>query len=377
MWVEKYKPKKLSEIVNQEEAKKTILKWFEDWRPGKKPILIYGPPGSGKSCTIEALANEKGYDFIEMNASDFRSSLQIKEVIGKSAMQKSLFKKGKIFFLDEIEGLYGKEDFGGVKEIIELIKTSYHRIILACNNPYEQKLRSLREYCIMVEFKKIHVYDIERRLKLICEKEGIKVGGEVLRIIAKNSDGDLRSAINDLEIVARGRKEVSIKDLEAIGYREKETSIFDALKIIFKTQSILAAKLSINNVDKSPEEIFWWIENNVSKEYESPEEVAKSFDILSKADIFQQRIASRQNWRFMAYMIDLMTGGVATAKDKVYKKFTKYQYPSKILLLGSSKIERTEEKDSLKKLSTILHCSTRKVRKEFLPYLKLIQKTEI
>jgi len=374
LWVDKYKPQKLSEVVNQKEALDIIIKWFNKWKPGSKPLLLYGPPGTGKTCSIEVLANEKNYDFIQMNASDVRSASEIKEVIGRSMVQQSLFRKGKIFFLDEIEGLYGKEDFGGVKEIISIIKESQHRIILTSNNPYDPKLRALRSYCILVQFKKISVWDIEKRLNQICEKEKIKPDKEVLRQLAKRSEGDLRSAINDLEAISQGKKEITAKDLEALSYRERETSIFDALKMIFKTQTALSAKLAINNVDKDPDEIFWWIENNIAKEYERPEEIAKAYDALSKADIFSHRISSGQNWRLKAYMIDLMTAGVALAKKEMYRKFTKYQYPSKLAVLGSTKIERKEEKERMMELSKQLHCSTRKVRKEFLPFLRFFSK---
>lgn len=373
-WLSKYKPRKLSEVVDQKEAIGTIIKWFDGWKSGNKPLLLYGPPGIGKTCSIEALAAERNYDFIEMNSSDVRSASQIKEVIGKSMVQKSLFRKGKIFLLDEVEGLYGREDFGGIKEITEIIKESLHRIILTSNNPYDPKLRALRGYCTLARFGKIPVWDIERRLSQICEKERIKVDKETLRQLAKISEGDLRSAINDLESISQGKKEITSKDLEFLGYRERETNIFDALKMVFKTQTALAAKLAINNVDKDPDEIFWWIENNVAKEYERPEEVAKAYDALSKADIFRQRVNLRQNWRMKAYMIDLMTAGVALAKKEMYRKFTKYQYPSKLAVLGSTKTERKNEKEKLAELSSQLHCSTRKVRKEFLPFFRFFGK---
>ncbi len=374
MWVDTYKPRKLSDVVNQKKALDIITKWFVNWNHGCKPLLLHGPPGTGKTCSIEALASEKNYDFIEMNASDVRSATQIKEVIGKSMAQQSLFKKGKIFLLDEIEALYGKEDFGGVKEIINMIKESQHRVILTSNNPYDPKLRTLRTYCILVHFTKIPVWDMERRLRHICEKEGIKTGKEVLRRLASLSEGDLRSATNDLEIVSRGRKKIVEKDLEVLGYRERETNIFDVLKIIFKTKTALAAKLAINNADKDPDEIFWWIENNIAKEYEEPEEVAKAYDALSMADLFRQRVLARQNWRMKGYMIDMMTAGVATAKKEMYRKFTRYEYPNNIMILGRTKMGRKTEKEALLKLSTELHCSTKKIRKEFLPFMKIMVK---
>jgi len=372
-WPQKYAPKNLKEFVNQKEAVETFLKWIKTWKPGKKALMFYGPPGTGKTALIEAYAKEKNLDFVEMNASDYRSANQIREVLGQSMQQRSLFSKGKIFLLDEIDGIAGAEDRGGIAEIIKIIQESSFPIVLTCNDPWDPKLKTLRDYCELVEFKKIHVLDIEKRLRQICEMEGIEVEKEVLRELAKRAEGDLRAAINDLETIARGRKKITLEDLKVLGNREIEASIFDALKTIFKTKSALAAKLSISNVDKDPEEIFWWIEHNISQEYEKPEEIARAFEILSKADLFRQRVVKRQDWSLKKYMIDLMTAGVANAKKEMYKKFTKYQYPSKLIVLGKTKVERKEEKEKLLELSKKLHCSTKKIKSEFLPYFKFLK----
>jgi replication factor C large subunit len=377
MWVNKYKPKSLKEFVNQKEAVEVFLKWIKRWKPRSEALLFHGMPGVGKTALIEAYCSENKLDLIQLNASDYRSANQIKEVLGKSMQQQSLFKRGKLFMIDEVDGIAGREDYGGVKEIIEIIKSSAHPVILTANDPWNKKLMSLRRYWKLVEFKGINVWDIEKRLKEICEKEGIKPEKDVLRQIAKRSKGDLRSVINDLEIISQGKRVIALKDLEILGYRERKVNIFEVLRNIFKTQNALAARLAINASDKDPDEIFWWIENNIAREYEEPEEIAKAFDALSKADIFRNRISSRQNWRFKAYMIDLMTGGVATAKKEMYKKFTRYQYPSNIVTLGRTKKMRKDEKERLLELSNQLHCSTRKIRNEYLPFLRIMKSKSV
>lgn len=361
----------MEEYVGQKASVEKFLKWINNWERGKS-LLFHGPPGTGKTCLIETHAKENNFEFIEMNASDFRTKKDIESILGQSMKQKSLFGRRKIFLIDEVDGLAGRQDLGGVGAIIKIIKESYFPVVLTCNNPYNPKLRTLRKYCQLVEFRKFTVFDIEKRLKQIANKEKIKIGKESFRKLAKGSNGDLRSAIIDFQSISQGRKEIKKQDLE-LSYREREDNIFNALKTIFKTNTALAARLAIANIDKDPEEVFWWIENNIANEYEDPEEIAKAFDILSKADLFRQRIKSRQNWKFLAYMIDLMTGGVATSKKEMYRKFTRYQYPSNLIVLGGSKFERKEEKEKLLELSQQLHCSTRKVRKEFLPYFDLFK----
>ena len=370
-WTEKYSPKKVSEVVGQKKAVEQFLNWLKRWKPGSKAALFHGPAGVGKTCLVEALGKEKNLEVIEMNASNYRTAKQIREVIGQSAKQKSLFKKGKVFLIDEIDGLVGREDRGGIGEIIKIIKESRYPIVLTVNDLYDPRLITLRNYCELIEFKRIHFWDVVKRLKYICEKEGLSYEKGVLEQIARRSGGDLRSAINDLETIGRMRKEIKLKDLEVLGAREKEVNIFDVLKMIFKTSTALAAKLSIQNVDKDPDEIFWWIEQNIVNEYERPEEIAKAFDFLSKADLFRQRVKRRQNWKFKKYMIDLMTAGVALSKKEMYRKFTRYQYPKKIKFLAGTKIERKDRKEKLLELARGLHCSTKKVKEEFLPFLNL------
>ena len=374
MWIRKYAPTSLKEFVNQKDGVAKFLRWYANWKKNRKPCLIYGPPGTGKTCLVEAYAAERNLEFIELNASDWRSKSQIEKILSETINTRPLFKKGKIIFIDEIDGLAGREDVGGVGAIIKLIKESRFPIILTANDPWETKLRSLRNYCELVEFKKISVFDIEKRLAFIARKENIKVDKNVLRELARRSDGDLRAAITDLEIVARGKNEVKLKDLEVLGFREREKAIFEVLKNIFKTSSARSASLALLNVDKDPAEIFWWIEENVLSEYEKKEEIAKAYEALALADLFRARIAKEQDWRFLKYMIELMTAGVALSKKEMYRKFTKYKYPSKLMILGKTKLERREEKERLLKLSKELHCSTRKIREEFLPFLKIFMK---
>ena len=370
-WTEKYSPKKITEVVGQKKPMEQFLYWLKNWKHGKKPVLLHGPPGVGKTCLVEAVAKEMNLELIELNASDYRTASQLREIIGYSMKQKSLFKRGKIFLIDEVDGIAGREDKGGIAEIIKMIKESEYPIVLIANDPWNPKLRSLRQYCNLIKFGRVNYWDVIRRLKYICRQEGIECTDDALKQLAKRAEGDLRSAINDLETLASRKKLITTSDLNVLGQRERETNIFDAIKIIFKTSTALSAKLSIQGVDKDPEEIFWWIEQNIINEYEEPEEIAKAYEMLSVADLFRQRIKKRQEWKFRKYMIDLMTAGVALAKRKTYRKFSKYQYPEGIKYLGVTKVGRKEEKEKLLELSKYLHCSTKKIRKEFLPFFRI------
>ncbi|MFN6992318.1 MAG: replication factor C large subunit, partial [Fervidobacterium sp.] len=372
MWVDKYSPKKLIEVVGQDKAVEAFLRWFKKWEPKSKVLLFHGPPGVGKTSLLQAVAKENNLDLIELNASNYRTASQIRDVIGKSMKQKSLFKKGKIFVIDEIDGLASQEDKGGIAELTSIIKDSYHPIVLISNDPWSAKLRPLRSYCQLVQFGKVPFWSILKRLQTICQNEGMKYDIEVLKFIAKMADGDLRSAINDLEMISRGKKELKMDDIKSINQREREANVFDVLKMIFKTKTAISAKLAVQNTEKDVEEIFWWVEQNIINEYERPEEIAAAYDMLSKADLFNNRAKNKQEYKLVKYMIDFMTAGITLSKKDVYRKFSKYEYPDIIKNLGMTKIKRKEDKEKISVLASQLHCSSRKVKSEFLPYLKIM-----
>ncbi|MBI4894763.1 MAG: replication factor C large subunit [Candidatus Aenigmarchaeota archaeon] len=374
MLTEKYRPDKLSAYVGQKSAVEDFVKWMRDWKPGKG-VVLHGPPGVGKTTLVYAFARENNIDLIETNASDLRSSKELSETMSSAVSQKSLFNRGKIFLFDEVDGISGYEDKGGVGEMIRIVESSKYPVVMIANDPYSKKLYELRKRADMVAFRKLTVWDVMKRLQLIADAERVFVSRDYIHDIAKKSGGDMRSAINDLELVCRSVKP-TVEDMRHSGLREREVSIFDAMGALFKATSARMARDSIGNVDKEPDEIFWWIENNITGEYEDPEEVAKAYDMLSRADVFRNRIRSRQNWKFLAYMIDMMTGGVAVSKKAPYRKYVRYQYPQNIAIMGRTKGSRAATKEVFSIMTKELHCSSRKIKWEMLPYLRIMAKED-
>ncbi|MCD6341058.1 MAG: AAA family ATPase, partial [Desulfurococcales archaeon] len=147
-WVIKYRPKKVADVVNQDEAKQLVLKWIKEWYAGKpshKAALFYGPPGSGKTSLAEAIANEYGLEYLEMNASDYRRASDIERIAKMAATQRGLFTKGKLIVLDEVDGMSRVADRGAMEAILELIKVTKNPIIMTANDPWDPSLRPLRE----------------------------------------------------------------------------------------------------------------------------------------------------------------------------------------------------------------------------------------
>lgn len=372
-WTDKYRPRKISEVVGQR-AVSDFENWFSGWKTGGKAALLWGKAGTGKTAVVYALTEERKLELIEINASDVRNSQSIEDVVGHSTKQMSLFMRGKIILIDEVDGISGRSDKGGVGTLIKIVKESKFPIVMTANDAYDQRLRSLRPYCELIKFSPVHMASLTKRLEEICRNEGIECEDSVLKRLARESGGDLRSAIKDLESVSRGRKKLEEKDLKALGFRESRQDIFEILKVVFKTRDIRNSIGIMNSTDKDPDEVFWWLEQNITSEYEDPKEVAKAFDYLSIADLFRGRIRVMQNWRFRKYMIDIMCGGVSVSKKEMYRKFSPYRPPQRMLMYGATKAHRKDLREVCIKIGGKIHASSGLVMKEYAPMMRIIMK---
>lgn len=368
LWTEKHKPKNTKEILSQGSAITEMTNWIETWKPGKA-LFLHGPPGTGKTLIPEVIANERKWMLLQVNASEKRNSEAIENSLSESSKNLSLFHSGKLILIDEVDGI-SSGDRGGIGAIVKIIKESKFPIIVTANNPYISKLRPLRVHAKLVRLSKVNVKSIEKRLKEICEKEGVKADENVIKNLARWSSGDIRSAITDLQMLCEGKEEISEKDLESLGFRERETNIFSILPTIFRSKNINAAKKAIRNCDKDPDEIFWWVENNLHQEFTGPGSLAKAYDILSKADVFRQRVLEQQNWRFKLYMIDTLAG-ISLAGESS-KSFIQYKPPDRFLMLSRLKRKRAEMSSVFAKLVPYIHSSEKIIKNYYLPYLKII-----
>ncbi len=386
-WVEKYRPKYLNEVVGNSNAIKVVESWVKKWRSGipeKRAILLHGPPGVGKTTVAYAIANELGYDRIELNASDYRTYKIIKRIVGSASVSGTLDPsiKGKIIILDEVDGIHARKDIGGLSAIKSLINITLQPIVLIANDPWGLP-KDFRDLTLMVEFKRLSQTDIIKALKRICVKEKLKCDEKALKVIASNANGDLRAAINDLQAIAERTRRVSLEDTRILAPRDSEIKIFETILRIMKTEYCYRAREAIMSTDEEPDVIMAWIAENLPKEYEDPYELALAYNYLSKADVFLGRIYRRQDWAYLAYATTLMGCGVALAKKKKYRKFVKYSYPRVFIELARTKQAREIEKSIAEKLQIRkdgiygIHGSKKMIRYEIIPLLKNIMKADI
>ncbi len=380
-WTVKYKPKTLKEVVGNREAIQKFVEWVKSWNrgiPKKRAAFLYGPPGIGKTVTVEALANDFKMELVEKNASDYRTEEAVKRFAGLASQYSSLFGAKRIILFDELDGLTGTADKGGVKAITDITKTAQCPIVLIANNAYDPRFTNLRNYCLLIEFKKPSSTDVLKHLKAICLKEGIKAEENALKFIAQRSEGDIRSAVNDLQALAQGKKHLTYDDVSWLGYRDRQETIFTVLRMILYGRTCEGAKRAVNMADVDIDMLFEWIYENVPAHLTDPHDLARAMDALSMADVYRGRIRSTQDWSFIRYVIDFMTAGVAMARVNTKPSgWTPFHFPGRIQMLSKSKEERAMQLEIGRKIKRRCHISATRASKEVLPYLRIIFKNNM
>jgi len=366
---EKYRIRKYLDLVKQDSAIAEIKTFIKEF-PKKKAMILYGTAGTGKTSLALAAAKENDYEVLELNSSDLRNRAQLEAVLKPATLQTSLFKKGKLLLVDEVDGVTGT-DIGGIPELIKLIETTKFPIIMTGNDVWQSKLSQLRQKCKLVEMKALQTTTIIEILKKVCEKEKIKRDDDFLRKLAIKSQGDIRAALNDLQSYSHSN-DIQVDTTEK---RDVEDNIFNILKKIFKERQPFLELFETTKM--SLDEILLWIEENIPKEYKN-ESLAKAYYALGKADVFRGRIYKNQSWRFLIYQNIFQSAGISFSKPGILPpSFTRYEPPKRILKIWLNNQKMEKKKTISRKYAKLVHCSTKRAMRDF-PMLKIIiQKQEI
>lgn len=373
-FTKKYLPKSLKEVIGQDASINELKNFIENFKTQKKKaLLLHGPPGTGKTASVHALANDLSLELMEVNASDYRNKEQINERVGAASKQQSLFSKGKIILVDEIDGLSGMKDRGGIQALIKLVGEANFPLIFTSNNPWDLKFNKLRRICELIEFQELNYQDIAIIFKKICKQEKISYQEDVLLGLSRRSGGDVRASLNDLQTLTELTKELTKESLKELTDRSKELSMPEALLRIFKTTDPKVAIKAFENVKEDLDQQLLWIDKNLPEEYDKPEDLARAYDKLSKADVFKRRIRRWQHWRFLVYINALITAGIAVSKDEKYKKFVQYKPTGRLLKLWWAKQKSMKKKAIAAKIASKTHSSTKEVLKN-IDFFKIIFK---
>jgi replication factor C small subunit len=207
MWSEKYRPKKLSEVVDQKEIVKGIGNLIKS--PDIPHMLFAGPAGVGKTTSalciaMELLGEEWRKNTLELNASDERGIKMVRERVKEFAASIKLatdkeFGKPKIIILDEADEMTSEAQTALRRIIEDSARTT--RFIIICNY-LSQIIEPIQSRCVVFRFTRLPKQEVIDHLQTMCEKEKVKYEEKAIAQIFDATGGDLRHSINIMQAAA-------------------------------------------------------------------------------------------------------------------------------------------------------------------------------
>ena len=319
MWSEKHRPKSLEEMVGNEEGRAKALAWLKRWKPGGKAALLVGPPGTGKTTTVHLMAAKLGLNLVELNASDARTKEKLSKKMGEAIGSTNLFGTGTLIFLDEVDGLAGRADYGAVDFIKEAVKNSMSPVMMAANDPESNEVRKLSRSTTKIEFRRPEADVVEAHLKKIAGQEGLEISPEELSRVARTANGDMRVAINYLQSGLPTPK-------------DEELTAAQAIDGFFFASSQEEARRALRAYPGQPREKLRELFTAVVKSKVHEERRASALDALSRADVLLGRMMRGKDWRMLRYLDPLLAAELWTALGDGGPRYTVDSVPFPLLV---------------------------------------------
>ena len=233
MWVEKYRPKKISEVVNQKDIKGSLQALLKNQQ--EMPHLLFsGSAGVGKTtmaiCMSQEILGDRWKDYtLELNASDERGIGMVRERVKKFSRFAGLDTEipFKIIILDEADEMTSDAQTA-LRRIIE-DTAKFCRFILIANN-ISKIINPIQSRCAVFKFSQIDEKEITTHLKAVLKKENGKADEKGLKEIAEYAEGDLRHAINLLQTAA-SMGDITQDSVKAAAGLTKTNDVEEVLKL--------------------------------------------------------------------------------------------------------------------------------------------------
>ena len=380
-WADRYRPKSVSELIISTSSLEKISQWLDQWKEGvplKKSLVLYGPPGVGKTSAALAIAHDLGYPLVEMNASDQRNRDSMKSIALMAALYQDIFAnfgtegQKKIILIDEADSIFeGRSsetggDSGGLSELLKVIQRTKNPIILTMNNYYEFRRKSVGKIILdssmaieFVPYRRRNDTDyknfklkLNRKIYEILQTENVKMDQRFVTEIIEKNGSDIRSILNDIESLRDG------SGSSGVSMRDSQTSIYNVMQDTFRSGDYSKIMRDMYDKDFQAEDYLMWIDKNLPLECVNDMDLMESFDLISLADIFIGRVMKKQHYAFKGYAEELAAGVSFTIMDK-NRHYVKYEFPSYIMQMSRLRERRNARKSLSLKTGKLTHMSAR------------------
>ena len=363
MWSEKYRPQKFMDLIGNEDARKFFAEWFEKWKKGVKPLLLIGPPGIGKTTLAHLAGKNFGYDMISLNASDVRNKKNIQEILEPVLGNQTVLGKPMIF-VDEVDGVHGRSDYGGVEALINILKEPTVPIILAANNDISDKMKKIKKVVKTITLRPLPPRLLRLYLNMVLEKENAQINpGRLIKLVLE-SNGDIRSMLNSAQALVTGFEPSTERTFETLNVEE-------GINAFYKAQSIDEARAVLYSMRIDPREKINAFYSSIITSSISNSEMKNFLQIISEADILYGRIMKTQEWRLLRYLDSIILG--------LYKKDTAVRYSKYNLswqILNRLRWDGSKFKSIASNFSKKLHISSSIFATFYLPYILFCMKND-
>ncbi|KAI5186252.1 replication factor C subunit 1 [Nematocida homosporus] len=287
-WIDKHRPQSISELGGNSSAADQVKVFL--MALNRKPLIIAGPSGVGKTLSVYLVAKELGITLIEYNGADCRNKAEIANLSVFSAQQTLTVMAGmhrnKVILLEEIDTM-GANDRGGLNEILTLFKQTKVPIIMTVNDKTNPKIKSILPKCKVIVFQKLDSRTIINTFKKIVTKEKISIADNTLAQIAAVCGGDMRYAINALQCLCQ-KGSISTEDIKALGKELTTTNLFDTTRTLFTRNTSIDRRMKAFYSDTLLS--LMMVHENYQESLISLSSAANTADSLSQAEILSSQV---------------------------------------------------------------------------------------